>query len=216
MTGNLEVLRPQMTSARILTGFLILLVCSIVLRYSLSTGLVDESRVYYSPSLKDLISHSSNGGLHDKVQGPTSCVIIIRSYDGALGNRMFLFASAYGLARLHQCSLYVAPYILTDLRSVFVVNINQTRVHITTNDSEVINRTDVYGRYSACTLYSDLFRVPLHKNMTRYEMVGFYQAYGYFEKYRDEINYLFQFNAGSIEGNVAMVESLLRGRNVFR
>ena len=43
----------------------------------------------------------------DKAQGPATCLIIIRTADGAIGNRMFLFASAYGLARLHQCDLYV-------------------------------------------------------------------------------------------------------------
>ena len=203
-----------MTTARLVFVFLLVFVGFLGLHSSLSSVLSVDSRVYYS-SLKGLVPDSSKKVFKDKVQGPLSCVIIIRSYDGALGNRMFLFASAYGLARLHQCSLYVAPYILTDLRSVFLVNLNQSRVHITSNDSEVINRTDVYGRYSACTLYSDLFRIPLQKNMTRYEMVGFYQAYGYFEKYRDEIKSLFQFNAGSIEGNVAVVQSLLRGQSIF-
>ncbi|CAF3986267.1 unnamed protein product, partial [Rotaria sordida] len=59
------------------------------------------------------INNNNNNSrkMHDKAQGPSTCLIIIRSADGALGNRMFLFASAYGLARLHQCQLYVAPWI---------------------------------------------------------------------------------------------------------
>jgi hypothetical protein len=149
--------------------------------------------------------------MHDKAQGPATCLIIIRSADGALGNRMFLFASAYGVARLHQCKLYVAPWILIDLRSVFLININQTKVQLTTDDSLVINQTDIYGRYSACTFYPDLFRIPFNSTFKKYEMVGFYQAYGYFEKYRDEISYLFQFNSETISKNVVFVEHLLKG-----
>ena len=42
-------------------------------------------------------------------------------------------------------------------------------------------------------------------------MVGFYQAYGYFEKYREEISFLFQFNRDSMSKNVPLVEQLLKG-----
>lgn len=144
-----------------------------------------------------------------KAQKP-SCLLVIRTADGAIGNRMFLFASAYGLARLHQCELYVAPWILTDLRSIFLVNLNQTPVHLITRDS-VVKEPGLYGRYSSCTLFDDLLRVPLKENLTRYEMVGFYQAYGYFVKYRHEISFLFQFNQGAIRPNVPLVEQLLKG-----
>ncbi|CAF1378072.1 unnamed protein product [Adineta ricciae] len=143
-----------------------------------------------------------------KAQKP-SCLIVIRTADGAMGNRMFLFASAYGLARLHQCELYVAPWILTDLRSIFLVNLNQTPVHLITRDS-VVKEPGLFGRYSSCTLFDDLLRVPLKENLTRYEMIGFYQAYGYFLKYRHEISYLFQFNQGAIRPNVPLVEQLLK------
>ncbi len=171
-----------------------------------------NAKVYYS-SLKQLIPIDKYNGkvMRDKAQGPPTCLIIIRSADGGIGNRMFLFASAYGLARLHQCQLYVAPWILIDLRSIFRIDINQTDVHLTTDDSLVVNRTDIYGRYSACTLYSDLFRIRFNSTFSRYEMIGFYQAYGYFIKYREEIAFLFQFNAGAIVRNVPLVEQLLKG-----
>jgi hypothetical protein len=42
-------------------------------------------------------------------------------------------------------------------------------------------------------------------------MAGFYQAYGYFEKYREEINFLFTFNTDTIRKNVFLVEELLKG-----
>lgn len=151
-----------------------------------------------------LNSYHQTNLLRDKAQDPASCLIIIRSADGSLGNRMFLFASAYGVARLHKCQLYVNPWILSDLRSVFRLEMNETKVRLTTDDSLVVNRTNIYGRYSACTLYSDLFRIPFNESFRRYEMVGFYQAYGYFEKYREALNFLFQFNS-AIMGKIFLL-----------
>ena len=46
-------------------------------------------------------------------------------------------------------------------------------------------------------------------------MTGFYQAYGYFIKYKDEISYLFQFNRPTIELNIPLVEQLLKGFSYF-
>jgi hypothetical protein len=148
--------------------------------------------------------------IFDKAQEPPTCLIIIRTTDGGIGNRMFLFASAYGLARLHQCNLYVAPHILVDLRSIFTVNLNHTAVHLIINDS-VANQTGIFGRYSACTLFDDLLKIPLNSYLNRYEMIGFYQAFGYFVKYKDEISYLFQFNQAAIKATVPLVEQLLKG-----
>ncbi|CAF4828197.1 unnamed protein product [Rotaria sp. Silwood1] len=167
-----------------------------------------NSYIYSIIANEKLIPHYITK-IFDKAQLPTTCLVIIRTADGGIGNRMFLFASAYGFARLHQCNLYVAPWIIRDLRSIFIVNLNDTPIHLITNDS-VVNQTDIYGRYSACTLYNDLLKVPLNSNLTRYEMIGFYQAFGYFIKYKEEISYLYQFNQGAIIRNVALVEQLLQ------
>jgi hypothetical protein len=206
--------QSRMTRQKLFIFIIGFVICSIIYslwfgQYGFVTLWSSNSKVYYS-SVKNLVSNK-NALMHDKAQGPATCLIIIRSADGGMGNRMFLFASAFGLARLHQCKLYVAPWILNDLRSIFIIDLNQTKVHLTTDDSVVINRTDIYGRYSACTLYHDLFRIPLNASFYRYEMVGFYQAYGYFEKYREEISFLFQFNSGAISKNVPLVEQLLKG-----
>ncbi|CAF1341988.1 unnamed protein product [Adineta steineri] len=172
-----------------------------------------DTKIYYS-KLQKLVSYDDNNNnskiLKDKAQGPLTCLIIIRSADGALGNRMFLFASAYGMARLHQCQLYVAPWILTDLRSVFRIQINETKVQLTTDESVVVNRTDIFSRYSSCNYYPDLFRIPYNKTFQRYEMNGFYQAWGYFQKYKEEVAFLFQFNQGAIVRNVGLVEQLIK------
>src|ERR1700722_18230038 len=54
------------------------------------------------------------------------CVIIIRAGGGRLGNKMFLFASAYGLARRHQCALYTDAVLLQNLTEVFQIQLNNT------------------------------------------------------------------------------------------
>jgi len=146
----------------------------------------------------------------NKAKPPSTCLIIIRTVDGAIGNRMFLFASAYGLARLHQCHLYVAPWIIRDLRSIFLVHLNETPIHLITDD-RVVNQTGIVKRYSSCTFFNDLVRIPLKENLTKYEMIGFYQAFGYFIKYKDEISHLFQFNQAAIRNVVPLVDQLLQG-----
>lgn len=146
-----------------------------------------------------------------KRQSPATCLFIVRDTDGGFGNRMFLFASAYGLARLHQCDIYIAPFIIKELRAIFVINITNTPVNLITDDS-VLKRTDITQRYSACTLFKDLLTIPLMQNLTVYELKGFYQAYGYFIKYKHEINYLYQFNSDVIKKNVPLVEQLVKGR----
>ena len=186
----------QRQSSFTLSKYVLLLftifVCLVIYRlisvqmYFVSRGSL-TNKISYSP-LKTSSSIRMDLSRIDKVQLPVTCSIIIRSFDGALGNRMFLFASAYGLARLHQCELYIGPWILNDLRSVFQIDLNATPIHLVTNPSAVLNQTTIFARYSACTLFKDLFQIPWSSNFTRYEMIGFYQAYGYFERFRDEIN----------------------------
>ncbi|CAF4698392.1 unnamed protein product [Rotaria sp. Silwood1] len=141
---------------------------------------------------------------------PTSCIFGIRFSDGAIGNRMFLFASAYGLARLHACHLYVHPWIIFDLRSTFTVNLNQTPVKLVKNPAAFENRTDLFRRYSACTLFEDLFKIPLPENYTKYELLGFYQAFGYFDRFRTEVAQLFEFNSGTVGYITPFVEELIK------
>ncbi|CAF3610540.1 unnamed protein product, partial [Rotaria sp. Silwood2] len=166
--------RSRVTHRRLILFIIGLIIFLIIYQFclnrsQLSNSWSSNSKIYYS-SFRNLVLNNNNNSkkLHDKAQGPLTCLIIIRTADGALGNRMFLFASAYGLARLHQCQLYIGAWILTDLRSVFLIQINQTKVQLTTDDSLVINRTDIYGRYSACTLYSDLFKIPFNSTFQLY------------------------------------------------
>ncbi|CAF1071156.1 unnamed protein product [Rotaria sp. Silwood1] len=133
-----------------------------------SSGLSRHAR---SPVAIALAENKTDPELNDSLL-PTSCIFGIRFSDGAIGNRMFLFASAYGLARLHACHLYVHPWIIFDLRSTFTVNLNQTPVKLVKNPAAFENRTDLFRRYSACTLFEDLFKIPLPENYTKYELLA--------------------------------------------
>ena len=51
-----------------------------------------------------------------------SCVIILRDSDGRIGNHMFMYASAFGLARKHGCYMYVDPIVFKNLGSIFSIS----------------------------------------------------------------------------------------------
>ena len=109
----------------------------IVLYINNNSSIKQTENPIISYDLQDKFAKEYVIKVDEKAQKP-SCLIMIQTTDGGKGNRMFLFASAYGLARLHQCELYVAPYILIDLRSIFVLNLNNTPVRLTTDDSVLI------------------------------------------------------------------------------
>jgi hypothetical protein len=43
--------------------------------------------------------------------------------DGRLGNSLFMFASAYGLSRLHRCSLHIGESFKKELNEIFELNL---------------------------------------------------------------------------------------------
>jgi hypothetical protein len=198
-----------------LLGIIIIIICQffIIVRiffrdkvYSIQS--VNRSYAF-SPTTKEVF-RNIDAYPRDKARAPLSCWIILRHVPGRLGNGMFLFASAYGIARLHQCHLYIAPSILNDLRSVFVINITKTPINLLQNTTELENRTDVFRRHSSCTLFHDLLRVPLLQKFIRYELTGWYQAYGYFDRYREEVAQLFEFNQEIIRSVTPLVEQLVK------
>ena len=183
-----------------------LLFLSKTTHYNLSLTTFGKTR------FNELSSMVNVSNVHDHAQFPLQCWIIVQDSQGRLGNRMFLFASAYGLARLHQCHFYVNPWIIQDLRTVFLLNLTATPIHFLTDNKTISNRTDIYSRYSVCTLYDDLLRVPLDQRYIRYELTGFYQAYGYFDRYREEIGQLFQFNRQIIANITPIVMQLVQSK----
>jgi hypothetical protein len=114
---------------------------------------------------------------------PASCTVILRESLGRLGNRMFMFASAYGLARTHGCNLYVDDQILKELSSVF-----QIRIPLSVTKGTITQFTNITKQYCACRFFNHLL---LPYAIKRLELIGFWQAYGYFIKYTEELRHQF-------------------------
>ncbi|CAF1011971.1 unnamed protein product [Didymodactylos carnosus] len=99
---------------------------------------------------------------------------------------MFLFASAYGLARMHSCRLYVDPRIINELRLYFQINLCQTNIEPNTLEKLI-------QWHNACTFYSDLMKPNVLAVFNYLELKGFWQSYKYFDNYIDEIRGQFTF-----------------------
>ncbi|CAF4204168.1 unnamed protein product, partial [Adineta steineri] len=72
----------------------------------------------YSRTVYDVQVWKNNNLFNDTKQ----CRIILRQRGGRLGNRLFMFATAYGLSLTHSCQLYIAPYIIDELQTSFEMN----------------------------------------------------------------------------------------------
>jgi galactoside 2-L-fucosyltransferase 1/2 len=116
------------------------------------------------------------------------CVIVLDTTVGRLGDLMFNFASAYGIAKLHDCSLYLNERITTNLTAVFDINL-PNRIY-QTNLNEMLKRGKLTVRHSECNFFSDLLR----PNAVSYlELRGHWHAFDHFLKNLDAIRYQFTF-----------------------
>ncbi|CAM4833405.1 unnamed protein product [Rotaria magnacalcarata] len=101
------------------------------------------------------------------------CVVCVKERPGRLGNRMFLVASAYGLARLHYCHLYLTPEIINEMNSLFIFDLAPFLIS-TITFNKIVQSTS--------------------KSITRtryiFELKGYWQSYLHFTKYGDDIRQL--------------------------
>lgn len=115
------------------------------------------------------------------------CVILLRNSNGRLGNRMFMFASAYGLSRTHACKLYIAQNILNELRTSFDIWIP----HLVTK-SETKTYEKITSRNTICEFSPQL----ITPNAVQYfELTGYWQSFRYFIHVKHEILNQFLFQA---------------------
>jgi galactoside 2-L-fucosyltransferase 1/2 len=118
------------------------------------------------------------------------CIVSVRQPSGRLGNRMFMFASAYGLARLHSCYLYIAPERIRELNEVFIFNlsslpISSSTLHLNTGKNLTsMNRTTMNV---VCRYLPELTRPNAIAPGTIFELTGYWQSYLHFAKYGDEL-----------------------------
>lgn len=114
------------------------------------------------------------------------CVVILRSHGGRLGNRMFIFASAYGLARTHHCRLHVSRIIRQELENYFQMQSIDPNIWLDENALKDLKNIEI--KDSVCTYRTDLLRINAFQTI---ELSGYWQSYLHFDAYREEIREIF-------------------------
>jgi len=120
------------------------------------------------------------------------CIVTVRFSDGRLGNRLFMVASAYGLARLHSCHLYFSSQALNDVKNLFLLDFSFAGFLSVTlfdfflrqNHTKSMRLTQ---QYIGCQYMKELSRPNAIKANEIYELLGFWQSYLHFINYRTEI-----------------------------
>ncbi|CAF3870241.1 unnamed protein product [Rotaria magnacalcarata] len=118
------------------------------------------------------------------------CIVYFQERSGRLGNRMFMVASAYGLARLHFCHLYLTPETITEMQSVFIFDLSPLLISITTFNSIVHNPSISMTKKSrsiTCQYVPELTRPNAIAPGDIFELKHYWQSYLHFTKYNDDI-----------------------------
>ena len=114
------------------------------------------------------------------------CAVILRAKNGRLGNRMFMFASAYGLARTHQCRLHVSDAIREELSNHFSMKSIDARIWL--SNEHVARIKGIAVIHTICSFFPDLMQPYAFRNL---EITGFWQSYLYFDAYRNDVQRVF-------------------------
>ncbi|CAF1210603.1 unnamed protein product [Rotaria sordida] len=118
------------------------------------------------------------------------CIVYLKDRSGRLGNRMFMIASAYGLARLHSCHLYLTPEIINEMNAIFILNLSPFLISSTIFDSIIHNNSKPMTKISknvVCQYIPELTRPNAISSGCIFELKGFWQSYLHFAKYNDDI-----------------------------
>lgn len=181
----------------------------------LSMILIVTTIVISTPRINDFI-HSTT--IHDTNQWNSTenisrkdakiCVVYLNNSGGRLGNRMFIIASAYGLARLHLCYLYVAPEITKELESTFVLDFSPLLISTTQYDTIIHNTSQPMSKSAKsvnCQYFPELTRPNAIPFGHIYELQGYWQSYLHFEQYRDELRNRIFIARNSIVAKVSLL-----------
>jgi len=113
------------------------------------------------------------------------CTVIIHEPLGRLGNVLFEFAAAYGLALDQPCHLYIGPGFIRDLSRYFEINL-----------PNILTKSQLNGTlpnkkiYNHCTYFPNLFDSNTSQII---ELLGYWQVQKYFVNHTDEIRKQLQF-----------------------
>ncbi|CAF1426557.1 unnamed protein product [Rotaria magnacalcarata] len=120
----------------------------------------------------------------------TACIVYLEHISGRLGNKLFMVASAYGLARLHSCHLYLTPAIINEMKLVFIFDLSP--VLISTNMlNSIINNTatpiTTTMKSVGCQYIPELKRPNAISLGHIFELRGYWQSYLHFHKHSYEL-----------------------------
>ncbi|CAF3199398.1 unnamed protein product [Rotaria socialis] len=121
------------------------------------------------------------------------CVVCVKERPGRLGNRMFIVASAYGLARLHSCHLYLTPEIINEMKPSFIFDLAPFLISTITFNKIVQGTSKSITRTSkdiVCQYIPELTRPNAISSGYIFELKGYWQSYLHFTKYGDDIRQL--------------------------
>ncbi|CAF0830791.1 unnamed protein product [Adineta ricciae] len=120
------------------------------------------------------------------------CTIILRKQDGRLGNRLFMFASAYGLSLNRSCHLYINPAIITELGQSFEINLPHSLLSKSySNDSKFVEKIDNHCSFLPHVFYSN-YTCSL-------ELSGYWQVYKYFVDYKQQLRRQLRFKQSILD-----------------
>ena len=118
------------------------------------------------------------------------CIVHALGNGGRLGNQMFIIASAYGLARLHSCHLYVATKPFTQTNTSFLLDFaplllsTDLFTSIVNDTSQSINRTT---KGAVCEYLPEMTRPNAIPSGSILTLHGYWQSYLHFTKYADDL-----------------------------
>lgn len=116
------------------------------------------------------------------------CAVMMVERQGRLGNRMFMFASALGIALTHSCQLAVDKEILDELKTIFTIDLRRISALRLVEPVEIQSCVD--RKYNYCSYF------PIKFQKNRYhaiELTGFWQSYRYFYAFKEVIKNQFRF-----------------------
>ncbi|XP_050392519.1 galactoside alpha-(1,2)-fucosyltransferase 2 [Patella vulgata] len=99
---------------------------------------------------------------------------------GGIGNQMFLYASAYGIARSTNRIMLMESNTLNNLFNLDITQLSRTLCHC------VPKKVSTYD----CAYDEDMLNIPANIN---YQIGEYLQSYKYFYKYEQDIKRMFRF-----------------------
>ena len=121
------------------------------------------------------------------IRQKAQCTIFLQDHKGRLGNRLFMFSTAVGLALTHSCHLHISAEIIQELKQWFVLDLET--MPITVGLSNSVSRRKLFNHCSQLTV------LVREKTRQTIEITGFWQVHIYFSNHSAEIQRQLRFRS---------------------